>query len=250
MDDPEGDTNQQALLAALQQELAGSGVEFAADAATIPMPGSRGFGIALDAGRFAVVARIEEKVPGRIHVHVLSIIGSTLVPDVTTFDACVVGVGEPFQEAVRDAARSWLRQAFAPQASLLLARPVLAADHFEGHEPWGVPGRHGFVGPVALRGELPANAADFATAPIFRDARLPTDRKPHLAKAVVTWLNGTWTRVIEIDGHRAVQTDRNFDLAAPTASVGLIVTRFAVFFAARRNPSWLARAATALFGKS
>jgi hypothetical protein len=86
-------------------------------------------------------------------------------------DACVIGVNPDRTAALREAANKWLRLVGAPILSLMTQRYVLDADHFGADATWGVPGRHGFVGPAFARGAV--DEIDFrvlATASFFQDA--------------------------------------------------------------------------------
>ena len=146
-------------------------------------------------------------------------------------DACVIGIDPDRREALADTARSWTETVAAPILSLMHARPVMGAAHFDGSQPWGVSGCHGFVGPMRVR--LMDKAFDLEVlddAPVFDyAAELAPPGIVHLAKATLQAAgDGGWNRNLEIDGHLAAYADHAWNVELPAPSQG-IVSQFAVF---------------------
>ncbi|HZS38360.1 MAG TPA: hypothetical protein VFF06_16100 [Polyangia bacterium] len=165
----------------------------------------------------------------RAHVHVKAAIAAR--PQ-STLEACVSGYGDTLEKQLADAARVWVHLAGAPILSLPAGRPLLDADHFDGSEPWGVPGAHGFVGPLRVMGpgaaalELAAlaRATAFTTgAPALGDSLL-------LLKATLFGEHARWRRTLEIHGHESARTDDDWDLGLPAPVEPVVCIRFAVAF--------------------
>jgi hypothetical protein len=194
-------------------------------------PAIAGDGIELHKGAVRLELGLSEWV-GRarqLHVHVLTrMIGSEAE---TVLESCVIGMGADEDAAAAQAAKIWLSLAGAPIFSLLDGAEVMSADHFSGDEPWGVPGAHGFVGPVMVRGGDP-DMESLAVAPWF--AAVPElfpgafDGGPHLVKA--TWVSGVGGGLtLELDGHAGVgRVEVDWASASQTRILG---TRYALFFA-------------------
>jgi hypothetical protein len=184
--------------------------------------------IVLSGDRLRLAPEVREVGNGRAHVHVAARLGTP----VQSLDACVVGMGEDAGAAVTAAARVWLALVGAPILSLLEAVPVLAADHFDGTEAWGVPGCHGFVGPFLVRGDAEgldmqalAQARAFSSeAPDFAPNTL------HLLKATLVGNGERWRRTLEIDGHSQSDTVENWPLGIAPPAAPVIAVRFAVAF--------------------
>lgn len=165
--------------------------------------------------------------PAVAHCHIIadtSVQGGSL-------DACVVGAHSDRREALADAGRTWVETVAAPFLSLMHARPVMEAAHFDGFEGWGVSGCHGFVGPIRARFfERPFDLAVFSDAPVFEyAAEMAPPGAVHLAKVTLQAIgNGGWNRTLDVDGHSASHEDHPWDigLAAPSQGIASI---FAVF---------------------
>lgn len=163
-----------------------------------------------------------------VHAHLLARLGrGPYLP----LEACIVAMSTG-DIGAREVARNWLVLAGAPILSLLFAKTMLDADHFAGAEPWGVPGRHGFVGPAGVRAHNGAVDIDeVGTASFFDGAeQLVSDALPHIVKATVTSTDGRWARTLEIDGHGPTRVDDDWPLGLPPPSTFALCTRFAVFF--------------------
>jgi hypothetical protein len=167
--------------------------------------------------------------PSIAHCHVIARLGRTAFTD--PLDACVVGIDPDRQRGLEQAGRNWIRNVGGVLFSLLHARPVMDAEHFDGQEVWGVPGCHGFVGPLTGFGaERPDELEALLGAPMFEYAEaLAPPGLVHLAK-VVLQADGDkgWTRTIEIDGHGASFEEASWQcgVAAPATAV---LARHAVF---------------------
>lgn len=214
------------LLTMLRRELEASGVPGVAQVDLDPSDPH----LMTWARRLAVTAEVRDVKEGQVHAHVVSWLPNASAPGgKDKLDACVMGFGATTDLAVRQVAEVWLRQVAAPVLSCLAAHTLLDADHFEGHEPWGIPGGHGFVGPFSSRGanqEIDERA--LAECSAFAFDGYPTDGRPHVAKVTLLGRNGTWERHLELDGHTQGHTDMGWTgLPGPTSTV--ICVRFAVF---------------------
>lgn len=157
------------------------------------------------------------------HFHVLARIADA---PTASLDACVIGVGESPEKRVESVAEAFAGMAFPPVLSRVKGQPLLDSRLFWGDEPWGVPGMHGYVGPVLGRGS--ADGTQFMDAPLFAEVPdLPRDGKLHLMKAVVYSKDGYWLRTVELDGRGTKVTERRFDVLGPQAKPGIII-RYAV----------------------
>jgi hypothetical protein len=219
------------LLRRLHQTLRASGLPEVAD-------------VALEAGphlmmcqrRLAMTAVVRDEQPGQLHAHVTSWLPNSSAPEGRDeLEACVMGFGDTPDDALQEAAGIWLRVVGAPILSCIVARPLLAADHFDGREEWGIPGGHGFVGPFVVRGESAAiDLNALAASPAFKFDGYPADGRPHLAKVTLGAFAGRWQRTIEIDGHACLVSEEDWD-GMPAPSSPVMCTRFAVFFIADRH---------------
>ena len=128
-------------------------------------------------------------------------------------ETCVVGVGPSEAAAVEQAAKIWLELVGCFIYSLLTQVEQMEARHFHDHEPWGVPGAHGFVSPVFVRGKLDDEGDAVVSMPLFASVgrALPGafDGRPHILKATARGLPGRfmtrdrWGLFVELDGHAA-----------------------------------------------
>jgi hypothetical protein len=166
--------------------------------------------------------------PSLAHVHVVAEIG--FGSQAARLEACVIGIHSDRHEALAHSGRSWVAAVAGPIFSLLHAKPVLDAAHFNGSEPWGIAGCHGFVGPLTARFfEREPDLAPLEDAIVFdyADALAPAG-VVHLAKVTLNATGEGWSRNIEIDGHEAVHSDANWNTGLPRTSQG-VLSQFAVF---------------------
>jgi hypothetical protein len=167
--------------------------------------------------------------PSIAHCHVIARMGKTAFSD--PLDACVVGIDPDRQRGLEKAGQNWIRSVGSALFSLLHARPVMDAEHFDGQQVWGVPGCHGFVGPLTGFGTDQPDALEaLLSVPMFEFAEaLAPPGMVHLAKVVLQADGATgWKRTIEIDGHGASfeQDSWQCGVAAPT---NVVLARHAVF---------------------
>lgn len=167
--------------------------------------------------------------PSIAHCHVVARIGNTSLSD--PLDACVMGIDPDRRHGLAKAAQNWVTNVGSPLFSLLHARPVMDATHFGGNDPWGVPGCHGFVGP--LFGYNMTRLED--PSPIFEAgifdyaAAMAPPGMVHLAKVVLDAKGvGGWSRTLEIDGHLANFEEKQWNCGVPAPQVG-VISQFAVF---------------------
>jgi hypothetical protein len=123
--------------------------------------------------------------PSIAHCHVTAVIGRTSFRG--PLDACVMGIHADRRQGVALAAKNWVTNVGGTLFSLLHAKPVMNAAHFDRGGSTGVPGCHGFVGPLsglnvrALKNpELILNAELFDCA-----AAMAPPGIVHLAKVVL-----------------------------------------------------------------
>jgi hypothetical protein len=174
--------------------------------------------------------------PAMAHCHVTTEIGNAGEP----LDACVVGLHSERSKALAEVARVWVELVAAPILSLVHARPVLGAVHFDGSDPAGVLGAHGFVGPMGWRWAPPGfNPVTFGDVMLFDyAAEMAPPAVVHIAKTTLTACGEAgWRRNLEIDGHGAAHEEDRWALhvAAPPQGIGV---QFAVFHFADQ-PHWL-----------
>lgn len=188
--------------------------------------------ISLLQGQMTITARVQESNPGILHLHVLTVLlgkGSTKQPQ--QLEACLVGIGDTATEEI---ANLWFTQVGVLIFSLIAARPLKGADDFHGTEDWGVPERHGFVGPYLVRSEDPLNSEELASWKVFTGIDYPGDNRLHLVKVTLfAKMGGGWQRRVELDGHSASYVDDDFSpglSGLPAPESGAICTRFALFF--------------------
>lgn len=180
--------------------------------------------------RLIVMAEVIDIEADRIHGHVFAGLPNPKAPQGADWlDACVFGSG-PSGVAIEQAAEIWLHCVAAPILSCLSGQPVMAADHFGGAEPWGVPDRHGFVGPFFVRGDAGAVDMDaLAECDAFRFDGYPDDTRLHLVKVVLQGGNRKWKRNLEIDGHAITHEDEDWSCSLPAPAAPVVGVRFAVF---------------------
>jgi hypothetical protein len=220
------------LLELIRQCLSSSGVEAVADVAIEDrQPWLEDRHLMARDRRIAITTEVRDVSESSLHAHVICWLPNPTAPDgKDKLDACVYGYGAMIDDAAKQAAEVWLRLVGAPVLSCLAARPVLDADHFEGNEEWGVPGGHGFVGPLALRGKCDTIDSDIlARSNAFRFDGYPRDERCHLAKATLLGQDGRWTRNLEIDGHAFTHADEDWALGPPAPQSPVVCIRFAVF---------------------
>jgi hypothetical protein len=220
------DSIDQRMLQLLRDKLFSCGVPDVADVAM-----ESGQNLMMFKRRLAVTTMVKDEGPGQVHAHVISWLPNRAAPDgKDRLDACVMASGATTGAGMQQAADVWLHLVGAPVLSCLAARPLLDADHFDGHEEWGIPGGHGFVGPVLVRGAKSGDIdlSALAGSPAFQCAGYPADGRSHLAKVTLLGRDGRWERHIEIDGHTETHRDEDWRGLPPPTSA-LICTRFAVF---------------------
>ena len=163
------------------------------------------------------------------HCHVVAEIPLSGQP--ARLDACVVGIDPARFKALADAAHIWTASFAGPLFSLMHARPVLGATHFDGTNAEGVTGCHGFAGPMIGR-QFGAkfDFADLVSTPMFESAaEMAPPGVLHLVKVTLEAQgNGRWTRNLEIDGHAATYADKDWNAGGAAPDKGL-ASRFAVF---------------------
>jgi hypothetical protein len=185
----------------------------------------------------AIVHRKPSDHPAVAHAHLIAEISGY-----DPLDACLVGIHPERREALAEVGRVWASLVAGPILSLVHARPVLGATHFDGSQLPGVLGCHGFLGPLGGRSFGNDFSVDaFSELPVFDfAAELAPPRALHIAKVtLMAQGEGRWNRNLEIDGHEATATDAPWIQAGPVASQGIVV-QFAVFHFADQ-PDWVER---------
>jgi hypothetical protein len=178
----------------------------------------------------AILHQDEKLHPSLAHVHILAEIGRG---PTAVLEACVLGIGEEKAIALEDAAQYWVNFAAPPIFSLLHAKPVMGAEHFEGHEKWGVTGRHGFVGPVAVRSKgKKINLDVLAESPLFSGAsEVASEGLVHFAKSILEVVDGSrWRRSLEIDGHGTSLIEDDVKPGIKATPEIITCVRYAVYF--------------------
>ncbi len=193
-------------------------------------------------GRVSLKAKTYESNQSRegvVHVHVLATLHEH---EDEVLDACVVGVADDSDAAVREAAFIWVTSVAGPIRSFLDGKPVCMScqagvadgDTSQGYVAgdYGLPGLRAFVGPAISRfmDESPDHHAIDDTKPWFRfAAEAAAPRRIHLAKATLSSKGKEgWIRLLEIDGHDVSYQDPSWPADSHTTSFGYL-TRFAVF---------------------
>jgi hypothetical protein len=168
--------------------------------------------------------------PSITHCHVFARMGKDTFCD--PLDACVMGIDADRRQGLTKAGQNWVTNVGSALLSLLHAKPVMDANHFDGIDPWGVPGCHGFIGPLFGYGmKEPVDAMQIMNAGLFDCASaMAPPGIIHLAKVVLE-AKGTegWTRTLEIDGHLACFEEKGWDCGGIAAPPVGIASQFAVF---------------------
>ncbi|QEH38445.1 hypothetical protein OJF2_70480 [Aquisphaera giovannonii] len=210
-------------------------------------------------GRVTLRATVSEGGPGgglgAVHAHVVATLHEH---DDEELDACLFGMGDDRESALKQAAVVWLTAVAGPIRSFLDDRPVCmtcqanveGGDIAKGYAPGGFglpPGLRAYVGPSITRGieEPPGGPGSPASEalPWFRyAAESAAPRRVHLAKATVVHQGAEgWRRELEIDGHDVSHRDPDWPDRPRGPGFGYM-TRFAVF-EFPRNSKTLARRA-------
>ena len=172
--------------------------------------------------------------PAIAHCHVIANLGNDQSGNL---DACVMGIGADRRLSLEAAAVSWTVSVAPVIFSVLKSGPVSDAEHFDGHESFAVPGCHGFLGPLNAR--LAPEGFDpilLLELPLFEFAEaMAPSGKLHLAKVTLAAKpDGTWSRSLEVDGHRAALSDAGC-AGLPSVPASGVFTRFAVFHYGERH---------------
>src|SRR5262249_12787565 len=117
------------------------------------------------------------------------------------------------------------------------------ADHFDGDDPWGVPGCHGFIGPLSCYFiKDPTSLAALGSVGLFDcAAAMAPPGIVHLAKVVLDAKGAHgWKRTLEIDGHLACFSEMPWNCGIPAPKEG-VASQFAVFHFAGREDAIEAR---------
>ncbi|PQO46097.1 hypothetical protein [Blastopirellula marina] len=163
--------------------------------------------------------------------------------DDEVLDACLFGMADDLEAALRQVAGLWITCVAGPIRSFLDNKPVSmtcqagveGGDLSAGYAPgdFGLSGLRAFVGPSVARGfegqeEVQTKLDD--SKPWFRyAAESAAPRRVHLVKAtILVQENGIWDRELEIDGHEVAHHDPNWPAGIACQSPGYM-TRFAVF---------------------
>jgi hypothetical protein len=167
--------------------------------------------------------------PSIAHCHLVARIGRTSFSD--PLDCCVLGIDADRRRGLAKAGQNWVTIAGSAIFSLLHAKPVMGAVHFDGNDPWGVPGCHGFVGPAfgyGMRSE--PDFTPFLNAGVFDyAAAMAPPGIVHIAKAILEARGDQgWSRTLEIDGHLARFEEKNWSREIPAPPAG-VASQFAVF---------------------
>jgi hypothetical protein len=192
-------------------------------------------------GRLTLTAEVQQDPgvhPSLAHCHVVA---ETDDPELAgRLDACIVGVNDDREQALANAVESWMTTVAGPVLSLAHGHEVLGAVQFDGSQDFGVPGCHGFVGPMLGRMfDAGFDLSVFQERGLFdgADAMAPPGLA-HLSKVTLQAVPGAdWRRNLEVDGHLAAHSDLLKNSADVAASQG-IVSQFAVFHFADQ-PRWI-----------
>ncbi|WP_165250924.1 hypothetical protein [Paludisphaera soli] len=194
-------------------------------------------------GRATLRAELRDASPaareGMVHAHVFATLHEY---DDEVLDACLFGMGDDREGALKQAAAIWMTAVAGPIRSFLDDRPICmtcragvpggdpSAGEVEGD--YGLPGLRAFVGPMISRAfdDEPFRAELDETRPWFRfAAESAAPRRVHLAKAsVIARGKEGWLRVLEIDGHDVSHKDPDWPAGGGAPEFGY-ATRFAVF---------------------
>lgn len=134
------------------------------------------------------------------HVHIVANVARS------PLDFCLLGVGASLQTATDEAVSVFIH-AGLPVALAAGSIRAQGTKPFSGSQPWGVPSRRGFLGPVFARGAS-TSTIDASEAQLFAGLpELPDDSRLHLLKAVLLRTERGWERTIEVDGQRLVSEE-------------------------------------------
>ncbi len=205
-------------------------------------------------GRITLTGEIYEGEDGRremAHCHVFATLHEY---DDEVLDACVVGMGEDRDKALREAATLWITCVAGPIKSFLDNKPlcmtcqagVAGGDFSNGYAPgdYGLPGLRAYVGPSLARGidddAIHSKLDD--SKPWFRyAAESAAPRRVHLVKAtILSHGEQGWKRELEIDGHEVAHHDDHWPAGVQGPEFGYL-TRFAVFEFPRNSAEVLRR---------
>jgi hypothetical protein len=189
---------------------------------------------------------------GTVHAHVYTTLHEH---DDEVLDACLFGIGDDQEGAIRQAAAIWMMCVAGPIRSFLDNKPVCMTcqagvadgDTSAGYSrgDYGLPGMRAYVGPSIARGmeDGRVHAALDDTKPWFRyAAESAVPRRVHLAKAtILSEGKKGWRRELEIDGHEVSHVDPHWPAGVQGPDFCYII-RFAVF-EFPRNSTHLARRA-------
>lgn len=177
---------------------------------------------------------------GVVHAHVLTTLHEH---DDEVLDACLFGIGDDDEAALRQAALIWITCVAGPVKSFLDNKPVCMTcqagvhdgDTSQGYArgDYGLPGLRAYVGPAVCRGfegDQQGHPAFDDTKPWFRfAAESAAPRRVHLAKSTVLFTREDgWRRELEIDGHDVSHKDPQWPAEPLSCQFGYL-TRFAVF---------------------
>lgn len=194
-------------------------------------------------GRVTLRAEIcnpEQQPAGMVHAHIFTTLHEH---DDEELDACVFGMGDDNDEALRQAAVVWITCVAGPIRSFIDDKPVcmtcqagvaggeVTQGYAQGN--YGLPNLRAYVGPSVSRGfagQDPVQPHLDDTQPWFRfAAESAAPRRVHLAKATVLYSEKEGCRrELEIDGHDVSYSDRDWPTPVRPRGVGYL-TRFAVF---------------------
>jgi hypothetical protein len=175
-----------------------------------------------------------------VHAHVFTTLHEH---DDEVLDACLFGMGDDRDGALKQAAVIWLTAVAGPIKSFLDNKPICmtcqagvqGGDAANGYSPgdYGLPGLRAYVGPSISRGFDQDQGIESAlddAKPWFRyAAESAAPRRVHLAKCTLVYTKDEgWRRELEIDGHDVSHHDPHWPAPAPRSRFGYM-TRFAVF---------------------
>lgn len=124
-------------------------------------------------------------------------------------DSCVLGFGDNRLASLKNCGENWVDFVSAPILSLLFAKAVLNADHFDEDDDYGVADCHGFVGPLigrAVNDDFDINTLQKVDLFKYVSELAPPGRI-HICKLVLRSEGGQWFRNIEINGHEVSYCD-------------------------------------------
>ncbi len=194
-------------------------------------------------GRVALRAELhagDQPREGVVHAHVFT---TLIEEDDEVLDACIFGMGDDNDEALKQAAGIWIMCVAGPIRSFIDNKPVCMtcqagvvdgdASHGYVAGDYGLPNLRAYVGPAIHRGFSggePAPTSVDDKLPWFRfAAESAAPRRVHLAKATVFHSEqNTWRRELEIDGHDVSYSAADWPTSARAKGIGYL-TRFAVF---------------------